>query len=287
MSTPSTGPATRPATDPIRDYVILLPPSEGKAPGGDASRSWPDVAEDPRFNAFPELNPARLALIQALHEVMQQPRPQLEKLFGVKGPRLDQALATNRQLPGGPLRPAMERYTGVMFEHLDYPGMPPALRQAFDRHALLFSGVWGLLRPTDWIPDYKLKMDAILPATGRVSDFWKPRISGLLNPLVAGAVVWDLLPGVHRRAWDGQGELAARWQVKFVERVTQQGQSRLRTVSHWSKALKGALVRFICQHRVTQPQALADFQHPQGYRFSLEASQMGPKGGTLVFIKEG
>ena len=272
----------------MHHFTILLPPSEGKAAGGEPGRAWPQIAADPECNSFNKLDPARRKLIAELGRALKRPEADLGKLFHVKDENLAQAIASNRAILGGELLPAIQRYSGVMFDFLDYPSMPPDDRRTFDTHALLFSGVWGLLRPTDLIPDYKLKMDASLPGLGKVSTFWKPQINRVLNPLLADHVVWDMLPGAHRAAWDGKAKLAARWQVKFVEEVPvkgKPGQTRLRTVSHWSKALKGALVRFLCAHHITAVDALADFTHPQGYVYDPSQGKRGKTGGEIVFVK--
>ncbi len=267
------------------NFTILLPPSEGKASGGDADRTWRQIAKDGDCNAFPRLNPTRRKVIAALRSAMRQPTPELEKLFNVKDDNLAAAIAANRAILRGELRPAIQRYTGVMFDFLDYPSMPPDDRHTFDTHALIFSGVWGLLRPTDLIPDYKLKIDATLPGLGRVSTFWKPQLSRLLNRVLVGQLVWDLLPGAHRTAWDGKAKSAVRWQVKFVERVESRGKVQYRTVNHWSKALKGALVRHLCAHAVTDVDALADFEHPLGYIYDPTMGKRSKNGGEVVFVK--
>ena len=264
------------------NYTILLPPSEGKAEGGN-----PRPVEGPS-DAFFELGPQRAKVVKALHSALKQSKVKREKLFGVKGEALERAMCINAQVPDGPLLPAIERYSGVMFDFLDYATMPAADRQKFDARAIIFSGLYGILRPTDPICDYKLKMDATLPSkrVGNVASFWKPHISAILNERLAGHVVWDLLPGAHARAWDGKTDYAARWQVKFVQRVEKGGKTQLKTVTHWSKALKGALVRFVCAHDVTAPDAFSAFEHPEGYRFAPAESEMGERGGELVFVKK-
>ena len=269
----------------MSNYTILLPPSEGKAAAGDDCRNWIDIADDRRLNAFCEMDLPRRAVINALQASLSQPVGDLSKLFSVKGERLDEAIATNGKLPAGPLMPAIHRYNGVLFDFLDYGSMDATGQAAFNEHVVIFSGLWGLLRPTDLIPDYKLKMDASLPGLGKVSAFWKPLVSALLNPMLDDHVVWDLLPGAHRAAWDGKAGYAARWQVKFVQRGERKGKPVYRTVTHWSKALKGALVRFICEQGVTSPDALVDFAHPEGYVYRTDESKLGERGGELLFVK--
>jgi cytoplasmic iron level regulating protein YaaA (DUF328/UPF0246 family) len=268
------------------NYTILLPPSEGKAPGGDDCRNWFDIADDRRLNAYCEMDLPRRAVINALLASLSQPTASLSKLFSVKGERLDEAIATNGKLPAGPLMPAIHRYSGVMYDFLDYDSMDSTGQAAFNEHVVIFSGLWGLLRPMDLIPDYKLKMDASLPGLGKVSAFWKPLVSALLNPMLDERVVWDLLPGAHRAAWDGKANYAARWQVKFVQPGERKGKPVYKTVTHWSKALKGALVRFICEQGVTSPDALVDFSHPEGYVYRPDESKLDERGGELLFVKE-
>ncbi len=259
-------------------YTILLPPSESKASGGIPSDDGPLSSA----TSFPSLIDARCEVISALHEALDLPRAEQRKLFGVKTDALDAAIDANARVEDAPLLPAIERYTGVLFTHLDYPSLDGSIQQTFDEHALLFSGLWGLLRPSDLIPDYKLKIEATLPVLGKVSRFWKVPLSATLNEWVDGQSVWDLLPGAHRRAWDCRASMAAHWRVKFVKR---QGK-KLRTVSHWSKALKGALIQFICERELVEAETLAEFEHPEGYKFQRGESEIGEEGGELVFVKE-
>ena len=42
-----------------------------------------------------------------------------------------------------------------------------SVRRGVDRQVVIFSGLWGAVRPTDQIPDYKLKMGAALPGLQR------------------------------------------------------------------------------------------------------------------------
>jgi cytoplasmic iron level regulating protein YaaA (DUF328/UPF0246 family) len=270
----------------VSNYTILLPPSEDKASGGTDNRSWLEIAHVPTMNSFSALNEARHTLIKALHLTLNQPEPMLEQIFRVKGDTLAAAVEANWRLPGGPILAAVRRYTGVMYDHLDYVNMSRATREAFEKNAILFSGVWGILRPTDLIPDYKLKIDAKLPDLGKVSTYWKPHISSHLNALVKNHVVWDLLPGAHRQAWDGKAKARAHWQIKFVQAQNKNGAITYRTVSHWSKALKGALVRFICEHDITEPADFAGFDHPEGYIYSPELSHLDRNSGEVVFLRE-
>ena len=103
---------------------------------------------------------------------------------------------------------------------------------------MIFSGLWGVVTPTDLLPDYKLKMGASLAPMGRLGTFWRPQISAALAPFVEGRTVWDLLPNEHAAAWQpAGGSLRCRISGKFLDEVPA-GRQQVGAV-HWNKLLKG------------------------------------------------
>lgn len=225
--------------------VILLPPSEGKAPGGTGG-SWAAGTM------------ADGALDRARREVLRAAR---------------QAGATPNR--AGTL-PAMERYTGVLYKELSWSTLPAAARRRGDQQVRTVSGLWGLVAPTDPIPPYKLKMSAALPGLGRLSTWWRPRLAPVVADLVAGRVVWDLLPIEHAAAMDWtQAEPLQRVTVRFLD-------ADGKLVSHWNKLLKGSLVRWLLTTQPAGPEALEAFDHPLGYRFDPVASDLASPEATAV-----
>jgi hypothetical protein len=171
---------------------------------------------------------------------------------------------------------AMERYTGVLYGELDWASLTPAARRRGAHQVRTVSGLWGLVAPTDPLPPYRLKMSASLPELGRLATFWRPRLGAALAPLVAGSVVWDLLPNEHAAAIDWSALAPARRvTVRFLD-----GQGR--TVSHWNKLLKGSLVRWILTDRPAGPEDLVAFDHPLGYRFDPQASDLASDPASVV-----
>src|SRR5688572_8680634 len=76
-----------------------------------------------------------------------------------------------------PTRPAMARYTGVLYQELAWSTLPAAARGRGDAQVRTVSGLWGLVAPTDPIPPYRLKMSASLDGLGRLSTWWRPRLA--------------------------------------------------------------------------------------------------------------
>ena len=225
-----------------RAPVILLPPSEGKAAGG-RGRPW-----RPGTGVLPALDDARAEVLAAV------------------GPEVAEA----------PTMRAIDRYTGVLYGQLDWRSLPPDARRLGSRTVLIVSGLWGVSAPNDPLPAYRLKMSASLPPLGRLASWWRPRLTAALAPHLAGRLVWDLLPDEHAAAWrPDEVPVRRRVTVRFRDR---QG----RTVSHWNKLLKGALVRHLLTERPRGPEDLGDWCHPSGYRVDPAASSHDGRVTELV-----
>jgi cytoplasmic iron level regulating protein YaaA (DUF328/UPF0246 family) len=269
-----------------RSPAVLLPPSEGKAAGG-RGRPWA-----PGRASFPELDDRRLHVATTLAELARSaPDASLAKLLGVKGDALAAAVAADARVLASGTRPAVERYTGVLYDALDAGSLDAAERRRLRKQVAIFSGLWGVVRPGDPLPDYKLKMGATLPGLGVLSTWWRDAVTSALAPVVARRVVWDLLPGEHRAAWapalpGSPGAPSRILTVRFLdEQALLDGERRFTTVSHWNKLLKGALVRHVLATQLTDPDGLVAFTHPQGYRYdpSLTVEQRGRT--ELAFVR--
>lgn len=241
--------------------LILLPPSERKAPGG----SGPPWA--PGTTRLAELDEARERVLAALARALRGSAADRQALLGVSGDALAEAVAADHQVRSSPTCPAIERYTGVLYDALDARTLPATSRRRLARQVLVLSGLFGAVAPTDPIPTYKLKMGASLPGLGRLAPFWRPHLDAALAPLSARRTVWNLLPGEHAAAWTAPGRAACEVRVRFLDEVERGGERRLTTVSHWNKLLKGALVRHLLATQLDDPAGLAAFEHPEGYRY--------------------
>ncbi|CAB4950721.1 MAG: peroxide stress protein YaaA [Actinobacteria bacterium] len=251
--------------------VILLPPSEGKRPGGDGP-AWSAGS-----CSFPILDAARKKVITALLAAMRAPENDRAKLLSVKGSALAASTATNRGVRRSPTTAAIDRYDGVLYDALDAVSLPKRARSRLDSDVVIFSGLFGAVMPGDPIPDYKLKMGGSLPGVGNVSLLWRAPLTKALSPMLEGRVLWNLLPKEHDNAWACPTEATARtMSVKFLDESAQaKGQPRsFTTVNHWNKLLKGALVRFILETGADEPDALADFTHPEGYVYDSSLTEV-------------
>lgn len=229
--------------------AILLPPSEGKAAGGDGP-GW-----DPEAGRFgPHLGAQRKQVAKSLARAKGGD----EKLLGVSGNHLTRAQSANCSLLGAPTMPAGERYTGVVWDHLDLGSLTATARATASDAIVVVSGLHGILGVDDPTPDYRLKMSANLTPLGKLSAWWRGPLSAALNEHLAGRFVVDLLPNEHRAAWTPEPEgFAGFARVSFVERS---GRGR-GAVGHDAKAAKGMLARHLLSSRSSAATALATWEH--------------------------
>jgi cytoplasmic iron level regulating protein YaaA (DUF328/UPF0246 family) len=214
------------------NFVILLPPSEGKAEGGRPRTKW-----KPASGTFgPALGEGRSQVVAAL--VAQ--RGGSAALLGVSGKHLERAQAANRDLVGAPTLPAAERYTGVVWDHLDLAGMTEAQRERALSRIIIPSGLMGASLAGDPVPDYRLKMGARLPGFGgTLAKWWRDAVSDAINDYARGCLVVDLLPTEHRGAYSP--DLSRVTEHVVVDLMTPTGKAG----GHDAKAAKGRLARHL------------------------------------------
>ncbi len=265
-------------------FSILLPSAEGKEPGGNPlAPDMFDYRSSNTFNYFSDLNPERRALIDALQAQMKgADDAELEALFGVKGETLEEAVRVNAEIYRSPLMAAVDRYSpGVMYASMDFAGLPTGSQRRLLENGIIFSGLFGLLRPDDLIPNYRLKMDAKVEGIGKVSTYWRDPLSDQLNALLKGQAVWNLLPGAHEAAWTDEQTYGRMIRIKFYR----EDESGERTaVSHGVKELRGALVAYIVNETADSVDALEEWEAPDGYEVDHDASEIDEAGGGTVVM---
>lgn len=200
--------------------IILIPPSEGKREGGNG----------------PPAKPSKHTL-----EILKRYRKEKDhaKLLGVKGDALEAAHHANLIVLEAPTMPAIERYTGVVYDALDHDSLDEGAKRFCDEHLRIVSAMFGLVEPQQMIPNYKLKIEKL-----QAFKLWKPGISKQLE----GEFVIDLLPKAHARAVAYDDGIR-------VEFYGTDGKS----LGHFGKHIKGRFIRWLCENRVSDPDGFSGF----------------------------
>src|SRR5690606_12164906 len=158
-------------------------------------------------------------------------------LLGVKGNALAAAVDATSHVFDSPLMAAIDRYgPGVMYRAMEFTSLPTGAQRRLLENGIILSGMFGLLRPDDLVPDYKLSMGARVESSGRVAAYRRPLLSPPLNDLLADQAVWNLLPSSHEEAWDATATYGRMIRVKFFREVD----GERKPVTHGVKELRGA-----------------------------------------------
>jgi cytoplasmic iron level regulating protein YaaA (DUF328/UPF0246 family) len=208
--------------------LVLLPPSETKHAGG----SGP--ALDLAALSVPELTPVRAQLVQSLVELAADV-PAARAVLGLS-PTRDDAIARNAALRTSPTLPAIERYTGVLYEALDVRTLTRAQRRRAAGRLAVGSALFGLVRAEDPVPAYRLSAGSTLPGLPSLRALWKP----VLAPALAatGELVVDLRSGAY-------ADLAPVPDAVTVQVLSERPDGTRAVVSHFNKAHKGRLARLL------------------------------------------
>jgi cytoplasmic iron level regulating protein YaaA (DUF328/UPF0246 family) len=216
---------------------ILLAPSETKKRGGYAPFSCEDLL-------FDSLLPVRKQLVERYCEILRNgSRETLANLFGLT--RTDAIdYYASRTIRGAPAMPAIQRYTGVAFDHLDYPTLSKSAQTYLDRHLILHSNLFGLLRAGDPIPEYRLKQGEPVGEL-QPERLYRDSAAALLEAYIGDDDLLDLRARFYEQVYKPNRPYTV---LKFLKGG--------KVVSHWAKAYRGLVVRAIAEAGVER---LEDF----------------------------
>jgi cytoplasmic iron level regulating protein YaaA (DUF328/UPF0246 family) len=243
--------------------LILLPPSEGKTtPLSGAPLDFAALS-------FPTLTPVRRRVLAELVTMCRTDPATAVKALGL-GPKQLEDVDRNRRLAKAAAAPAIKVYSGVLFDALDYASLPARATSRADRDVLISSALWGLLRPRDAIPAYRLSASVSLPSIGSLRTTWRPHVSALLTEV--DDFIIDLRSSTYRQMAPPPSH-ATNW---VGIRVLQERAGRRVTVSHFNKATKGRIARALLKSR-REPTSIASLTSAlESFGFHSEPSADHP-----------
>jgi cytoplasmic iron level regulating protein YaaA (DUF328/UPF0246 family) len=211
--------------------LILLPPSETKRDGG-ADGSSLDLSA----LSFPSLTVQRRRALSALRGISRSVAASTTAL-GL-GPTQRFEVDRNRAVSISPTMPAIERYTGVLYDAIDVASLGEIERAFLRDHVVIHSALFGLVRADDPVPAYRFSHDTRLPGAS-LTRLWRDGNRAVLG--TAPGLVLDLRSEsyVHLGPAD-EGSY-------FVRVVTEDGAGTKRALNHFNKHGKGELVRSLAR----------------------------------------
>lgn len=209
--------------------LLLLPPSETKRDGGVEG----STLELTRLS-FTELTPQRKQAVSALRTLSRNLRAATGALALGRTQRFE--IDRNRVLVSSPVMPAIERYTGVLFDALDAATLTVNERAFAARHIVIHSALFGLLRSEDPIPAYRLSHNSRLPKLS-LRKLWREPVAAVLSSQR------EFIVDLRSEAYAVLGPApTGSWYLRVV---SEDRDGRRVALSHFNKKAKGEFTRAV------------------------------------------
>jgi cytoplasmic iron level regulating protein YaaA (DUF328/UPF0246 family) len=165
-------------------------------------------------------------------------------------------------------------FNGDAYQGLDAKTLGDSQLAWAQNHVCILSGLYGVLRPLDWMQPYRLEMGtALVTERGRnLYQFWGTQIADYLNqraaaevsPVIVNLASEEYFKAVDRRA------LKAR----VVTCVFEEWRGdRYKIISFMAKRARGLMVRYAIENGLATVEKLKGFE-AQGYGFDAGASSV-------------
>lgn len=168
---------------------------------------------------------------------------------------------------------ALLAFDGDVYDGLSAKTLQLADLNWAQTHVRMLSGLYGVLRPLDWMQAYRLEMGTRLatPKGSNLYHFWGDTLAksldadaciGASSAVIVNLASQEYFKAVHRPSLKARVIECAFEELK--------GDS-FKVISFNAKRARGAMARYAIEHRITDPQQLKEFDR-DGYGFDLSAS---------------
>lgn len=179
-------------------------------------------------------------------------------------------------------RPAVMAFAGDTYQGLDAGSLSDDELDWAQDHLRILSGLYGVLRPRDAIQPYRLEMGSRLKTRRgkNLYDYWRDEISKALRAQ-AKVLDTDVLVNCASQEYFGAVPETPLGLRVITPVFLEEKDGEAKTVSFYAKRARGAMARYIVQHRLTDPEGLRDFDSG-GYAY--DPGRSGPD--QPVFVRD-
>ncbi|NOC85126.1 peroxide stress protein YaaA [Ruegeria atlantica] len=170
-------------------------------------------------------------------------------------------------------RPAALAFAGDTYQGLEAASLDPDELAWAQDHLRILSGLYGVLRPLDAIQPYRLEMGSKLKTRRgkNLYEFWRDQLSKALNAQ-GNMIGSDVLINCASQEYFGAVDPNAL-KLRVISPVFMEDKNGTpKIVSFFAKKARGAMARYVIQHRLTDPDALLDFD-TGGYAYRADLSE--------------
>jgi len=169
-------------------------------------------------------------------------------------------------------KPALLAFAGDVYEGLQAGTLKTADLAWAQDHVVILSGLYGALRPLDWLQPYRLEMGTALSNRhGRdLYAWWGDAVAKYLNERLADDVARGRRPVVLNLASQEYSRAALRpaLQAEVVDCQFEDWHGeRYKVISFFAKRARGLMARYVIERRLRSPNGLQDFA-AEGYAFA-------------------
>jgi len=240
---------------------ILLAPSETKTSGGTEPFKLENLL-------FEDLLPHRTQLLHYYMNILQKgDMVTLSTMFGLK--KEADILRHKRDIIQEPAMKAIERYTGVAFDYLNYSELDEDAQIYLHNNLLIFSNLFGILKANDNIPEYRLQQGKSIGDI-KPEQFYKPLLQERLDNYLEGEDILDIRAGFYDKYYKPTLSYTT---LKFIKEG--------KVVSHWAKAYRGIVLREIAKAGIT---SLKDFMKLPIEGLSIYEIQTKKNKTEIIYI---
>ncbi|RKO64109.1 hypothetical protein CKA54_06970, partial [Campylobacter sp. P255] len=218
---------------------ILFSPSEGK------SKLDTHGSINEHSFVFSNLYSKRLEVIQYYQDyITHSSQDDLKKFFGIKDDSEIKELCSN-MLDKNTTK-AIERYSGVAFDHLDYKSLNSNAQDYIDENVLIFSNLFGPILAKDLIPYYKLKQGEKIK-NFNIEKFYKDNFSNALDIFLEDELVVDLRAKFYEKFYIVNKPFLS---FTFLKNS--------KALSHFVKAYRGKILRLLARENIQDKVSLLE-----------------------------
>ncbi|HKK85178.1 MAG TPA: peroxide stress protein YaaA [Roseovarius sp.] len=170
-------------------------------------------------------------------------------------------------------KPAALAFAGDTYQGLEAASLDADEMAWAQEHFRILSGLYGVLRPLDVIQPYRLEMGSRLKTEqGKtLYDYWGDKIAKALKAQ-ADEVKTDTLINCASQEYFGAVDLEALGLRVITPVFMEDKPGGPKIVSFYAKKARGAMARYIIQRRLTDAQALTEFD-TGGYQYRPDMSE--------------